>query len=224
MASLTKIKSIFDRDRGGSYSNEYEMNLIIKSGGPVEASAVKAGFIERNFEGKFQNMLLLCDEAQLPGSFAATNEIDGIYTGRMIQYAHGRLYNDMRLSFIQTNELNPQKFFESWFSAMFPEFGLNNLKETETFVAPKQMGGSNRLERSNIVAIEYHDDIVCDMIVTKTFKDNKANNGGESIQYRFVNVYPYSIESVPLSYGASTLNKLRVAFRYEKHVAVFNPD
>jgi len=26
---------------------------------------------------------------------------------------------------------------------------------------------------------------------------------------------------VPLAYGASTLNKLRVSFRYEKHVVIF---
>ena len=219
MAKLSEIRSIFNKDEGGSYSNEYEMNLIIPSGSPVEEAATRAGFAERNFGGKFQNMLLLCDEAQLPGSFAATNEIDGIFAGRMIQYANGRLYNDMRLSFIQTNQLNPQKFFESWFYSMFPEHRLNtNQGGALPFDA---FDNNNRLTRSNVVSVEYYDKIVCDMTVTKTYRDAAANNSRQSIVYSFKNVYPYSIESVPLSYGASTLNKLRVAFRYEKHVASF---
>jgi len=219
VAKLSEIRSIFNQDQGGSYSNEYEMNLIIPSGSPVEEAATRAGFAAKFTGSKFQNMLLMCDEASLPGTFAATNEIDGMFTGRMIQYAHGKLYNDIRLSFIQTNQMNPQKFFESWFYSMFPERRLNSA--TGGPLPFDAFDGDNRLDRTNVVTIEYYENIVCDMTVTKTYRDQFNNNSKQSIIYSFKNVYPYSIESVPLSYGASTLNKLRVAFRYEKHVASF---
>ena len=207
--AITRLKSIFESDKGASYSNEYEVSF-----GPfsekVQTNLTRMGF-SSNISGSTQNMLFLCDEAQLPGTFAATQEIDGIYTGRMIQYPHGRLYNDLRLSFIQTNECNPQKFFEAWFNAIFPEKGLN----TGTELA---FNDTKRKTRSNVVTLNYYDDIVCEeMTIKKTFKNNVSYNGGESCGYDIINVYPYSIESVPLAYGASTLNKLRVSFRYEKH-------
>ena len=74
-----------------------------------------------------------------------------------------------------------------------------------------------RKTRSNITTLNYYDDIVCNMNIKKTFKSSAAYNGGESCGYDIIAAYPYSIESVPLAYGASTLNKLRVSFRYEKH-------
>tara|TARA_B100002019_G_scaffold290632_1_gene308755 strand:- start:160 stop:804 length:645 start_codon:yes stop_codon:yes gene_type:complete len=209
MSAITKLRSIFDGDKGASYSNEYEVEFAAMPA-LVQKNLTSVGFTSATSPAS-QNMLFLCDEAQLPGTFAATQEIDGLYGGRLIQYPHARLYNDLRLSFIQTNECNPQKFFEAWFSAIFPEFSLNQGQEIA-------FNNSKRIERTNVSALNYYDDIVCNqMTITKTFKNRAANNGGKSVGYDIKNVYPYSIESVPLAYGASTLNKLRVSFRYEKH-------
>lgn len=207
--SISKLRGIFNTDKGGSYSTEYEVSFGAFST-KVQANLSKVGFTN-NISPATQNMMFLCDEAQLPGTFAATQEIDGLYIGRLIQYPHARLFNDLRLSFIQTNEHNPQKFFEAWFSAIFPEFGIDDKAEIG-------FNNTKRKTRSNAVSMNYYDDIVCkEMTIKKTFKDSTAYNGGESCGYDIINVYPYTIESVPLAYGASTLNKLRVSFRYEKH-------
>jgi len=214
MSSITKLRGIFERDRGASYSNEYEVNFTTIGDGLTE-NLKTAGFT--NFVGSetaLQNMLFLCDEASLPGTFAATQEIDGIFGGTMIQYPHGKLYNDLRLSFIQTNEMLPQKFFEAWFYSIFPERALNTKEEIA-------LNSSGRETRSNVITLQFYEDIVCNMSITKSFKDSSSYKGGKSIEYEIINAYPYSIESVPLAYGASTLNKLRVSFRYEKHVAKF---
>ena len=207
-SAITKLRGIIDRDGGASYSNEYEVTFE-SFPAKIQSNLTSMGF-SSNISAATQNMTFLCDEASLPGTFAATQEIDGIYTGRMIQYPHGRLYNDIRLSFIQTNECNPQKFFEAWFNAIFPERPLNKGSEI-------RFNDTARKTRSNVVTLNYYDDIVCNMNIKKTYKSNAAHNGGESVGYDIINAYPYTIESVPLAYGASTLNKLRVSFRYEKH-------
>lgn len=230
MSSITKLRGIFEKDKGASYSNEYEVNFS-SFGKGLGANFAAVGFT--NFVGSetaLQNMMFLCDEASLPGTFAATQEIDGIFGGTMIQYPHAKLYNDLRLSFIQTNEMLPQKFFEAWFYSMFPErttAGIDariGIGRSDPFapVVPNPNAGLNfsgRKERSNTVTLQYYDDIVCNMTITKSFKDSSSYKGGKSIEYDIINAYPYTIESVPLAYGASTLNKLRVSFRYEKHVA-----
>ena len=174
------------------------------------------GFESFGASSAFDNMMFLCDEASLPGTFAATQEIDGLFAGRLIQYPHGKLYNDFRLSFIMTNEVNPQKFFEAWFYSIFPERSINGQGE----IISNDV--NNRLNFSNATTIRFYEEIVCPQItVTKSFKDRSSYKGGQSCKYDIVNAYPYTIESVPLGYGASTLNKLKVSFRYEKHVATF---
>ena len=129
MSTLTKIRSLFETDQGASLSNEYEVEVIPNS---TRNSQLLTNFAELKFtnfnvaDGAYKNMMLLCDEASLPGQFAATQEIDGLYTGRLIQYPHARLYNDFSLSFIMTNNELPIKFFETWFYTIFPERRLND--------------------------------------------------------------------------------------------------
>ena len=221
--SISRLRGIFNTDRGGSYSNEYEVNFSFLQ--PTADSNNNKSILERlkyygfntsSSSGVYSDMMFLCDEASLPGTFAATNEVDGVYAGRLIQYPHAKLYNDIRLSFIQTNQMNPQKFFEAWMGGMFPEYGVDNATE----IQPAER--TRRRAVSNTVGLRYYKEMVCPKLtVTKSYKDSTGPSGQNSCYYDMFNVYPYSIESVPLSYGASTLNKLRVSFRYEKHVVIF---
>ena len=217
--TIQTIRSIFNADKGGSYSNEYEVRFIFD---PVQNAGLitdlsAAGFnVNSPSTGALGNMMLLCDEASLPGSFVATNEIDGLYAGRLINYPQARLYNDLSLSFIMTNELQPAKFFDIWMYYMFPEYKLND----GTIIPYDQK--SLRSSRSNITTINYYDRCKCNGIeIRKIYKTQYAPNGGLSATYQVFNAYPYTIETVPLAYGPSVLNKLRVQFRYEKYVANF---
>lgn len=217
-SSITKLRSIFDADKGGSYSNEY--SVTFKFDGKNNADLLKlfsdAGFSVSSSEGAFGNMMLLCDEASLPGQYAATNEIDGLYTGRLIQYPQGKLYNDFSLSFIMTNKLQPAKFFDIWMYYMFPEYTLNGGEKIDYSDRQK------RSLRTNATTLRYYDQSVCDAIeVTKFYKNSSAPNGEKSALYQMFKAYPYSVQSVPLAYGASTLNKLQVQFRYEKYVSTY---
>ena len=216
--TIQRIRSIFNSDKGGSYANEFEVQISFNptSNKGLIDDLRTAGFNVNASEGAVKNMFLLCDEASLPGQFSATNEIDGLYTGRLIQYPQAKLYNDFSLSFIQTNKLNPSKFFDIWMYYMFPEYDLNSGDELSYFDRNK------RSQRTNITSVNYYDRCICDFIeVKKMYKNSSAPNGGVSATYKMFKAYPYTIETIPLSYGPSVLNKLRVQFRYEKHVSFF---
>lgn len=209
--AISKLRSIVEKDKGIAYSNEYEVTFSISSS-RLNTVLQDAGFSSTTSTA-FTDMVFLCDEASLPGQYAATNEIDGMFTGRMIQFAHGKLYNDFSLSFILTNQANPIKYFDAWFKFMFPEYGLNSggrISETDT---------ANRALRNNVTGVNYYDDFTCDHIkVRKFYKTPDAANGGNSIVYKLYKAYPFNIETVPLAYGPSTVSKLRVNFKYEKYV------
>lgn len=219
-SSLTKFKSIFEKDKGASLSNEFEVDIRFSSSKNAEviANLAKNGFSSfTNTESAYKNMMLLCDEASIPGQYAATQEIDGLYTGRLIQYPHGKLYNDFSLSFIMTNEELPLKFFETWFYSIFPERRLNEDRKID-------YGNKiDRGERTNIVTLSYYDNITCDLLEVRKFhKTQFAANGQVTSTHKMYRAYPYSIESIPLAYGPSVLNKFRVQFRYEKHVQEYS--
>lgn len=216
--TIDTVRGIFNSDRGGSYSNEFEVKInfdSIKNKGLIDDLST-AGFSVNSSVGAMTNMMLLCDEASLPGQFSATNEMDGLFSGRLMQYPQAKLYNDFSLSFILTNKVNPSKFFDIWMYYMFPEYGLNSGEVISYFDRTK------RSERSNITTVNYYDRSVCDNIeVKKIYKTNFAPNGATSIRYKMLKAYPYTMETIPLSYGPAVLNKLRVQFRYEKHVSFY---
>ncbi len=220
--SISRLRGIFNTDRGGSYSNEYEVNFTFDDtlNSDILSRLKYYGFNpSSSSDGAYSDMMFLCDEASLPGTFAATNEIDGVYGGRLIQYPHAKLYNDIRLSFIQTNQLNPQKFFEAWMGGMFPEVSMNATAGSGEILPAER---DRRITITNTVGLRYYNEMCCTNIrVQKTYKNRTDPSGENSCYYDMIRAYPYSIESVPLAYGASTLNKLRVSFRYEKHVVIF---
>lgn len=210
MANISKLRSIISNDKGMSYANEYEVSINFKDG-PLKTGLANLGFNQNG--AALANMLFLCDEANLPSQFASTQEFDGLYTGRLIQYGTSKLYNDFSLSFMLTNKMNPTKFFDAWMYFMFPEHGADSGKR----ISVKDY--QNRRLRNNITTVNYYDDYVCDFIqVKKVYKTKDDPSGGTSITYKMYNAYPFTIESVPLAYGASTLAKLRVNFKYEKYI------
>lgn len=219
MGVLSDIRSQFNRDKGASYANEYEVNFDFSGiGDRLRENLEFVGFTTFSSGSAFQNMMMLCDEASLPGKYAATQEIDGMYAGRLINFPHAKLFNDFSLSWINTNQVNPTKFFEAWMYSMFPEYGLNNAE----YVEYEAKGEGQRATRTNITTLTYYDEICCKKIsVQKSYKTRTSEKGGKSSITHIYNAYPYAVESIPLGYGPSTLVKLRVQFRYEKNITVF---
>lgn len=212
--AISKLRSIVEQDKGMAYSNEYEVSFTISSQ-KLSQVLSSAGFTSTT-SAAFSDVLFLCDEASLPGQYAATNELDGMYTGRLIQFAHAKLYNDFSLNFMMTNKANPIKFFNAWMSFIFPEYKLS---DGSRFAETNATG---KAERSNITSVNYYDDYTCDTIsIRKFYRTPDAANGGNSVTYKLYKAYPFNVETVPLAYGPSTLAKLRVNFKYEKLV-IFN--
>lgn len=213
--AITKLRSIINSDAGMAYANEYEVKFDFGAQSKLRNALSSAGF---NATGDaLSNMVFLCDEASLPGQFTSTQEFDGRYVGKFMQYANTKLYNDFSLSFMVTNKANPVKFFDAWMYFMFPEQSI--LSENNRIARADY---KNRALVNNSTVVSYYDDYVCEMIeVRKFYKTKDAANGGFSVKYNIMRAYPFSIEAIPLGYGASTLVKLRVNFKYEKFIVQY---
>jgi hypothetical protein len=144
---------------------------------------------------------LSCSEASLPGSSLATIDIDNDYHGVSEKHAYRRLYDDRAdFTFYVDSDYKIITFFENWIAFCA---GENNLA---------RQGTRNFSYRAN-----YPEDYKTDnLYITKFERD--LNAAKRFLQYKFINAYPVSIASMPVSYDASSLLKCNVSFSYSRYV------
>ena len=186
---------------------------------------------------------MFCEEAQLPNVQAAT----GSYTGRRlgegsVNYAHSKLYTDFQLGWMCDANMTPLKFLNAWQTFIFGEYNLtggqNVLGEAGSEIAGSgtvfagagkslsQMKGSElNGERSNpakFIRLRYPDEYQCNILITKSEKGKRSPNGRPSMMYTLMDCFPYAIDAVPLSYGASQITKVTANFYYSKYKIIYN--
>jgi len=148
---------------------------------------------------------LSCAEASLPGSSLATVDIDNDFHGVSEKHAYRRLYDDRAdFTFYVDRNYNIIKLFENWIAYCVGENDRNN-----------QIIGNYayRVNYPNFYRTET-------LYITKFERDVQTGglNGGNTLQYQFINAYPLSINSMPVSYDASNLLKCTVSFTYSRYV------
>jgi hypothetical protein len=161
--------------------------------------------------GEQQDALnIRCTNASLPGSNLATLELNNTYHGVTQRHAYRRVYDDrIDLEFlVDADDYLPIRFFEKWIDSI-----MLQTQEGE--------GAETPISQSYNYRASYSDDYVCPsgMKIVKferTGKDGAYT--GSALEYTFVNAYPFTISSMPISYDSSSLLKCTVSFSYLRYV------
>ena len=159
---------------------------------------------------------LSCTEASLPGSSLATHEANSDYTGVSEKMAYRRLYDDrIDFTFYVDYDYSIIEVFEGWMNYIVGE-GV----KTEVKVA----GGANitvGLDRSAYIKSNAFYRMTypelyktSELYVTKFERDYS----GKRMVYQFIDAFPISINSMPVSYDSSQLLKCTVSFSYTRYV------
>jgi len=158
-----------------------------------------------NAGGDIDLITLSCSEASLPGSSLATIDIDNDYHGVSEKHAYRRLYDDRAdFTFYVDSDYKIITFFENWISYCAGENDLAG-QETPNF--------SYRVNYPKLYKTEH-------LYITKFERD--LNVAKRFLQYKFINAYPISLSSMPISYDTSSLLKCNVSFFYSRYV-IFAP-
>jgi len=151
------------------------------------------------YDGNSEFFNLSCCDASLPGSTLATHEINNDYTGVTERHAYRRQYDDRAdFTFYVDKNYYVIHLFENWMSFIVGEQDIENQK-TPTYNYRAKFPS------------EYKTDA---LYITKFEKDYS----GTSLQYQFINAFPISINSMPVSYSGSELLKCTVSFTYSRYV------
>ena len=180
-----------------------------------EPAGTVGGYTWDNFKkdnglsGFDQNFLhICCSETVLPGSSLTTHEINNDYTGVTERHAYRRLFDDrIDLTFYvminpsktsgTTNTYLPIRFFEGWIK----------------YIAAEKYNGNNNVQQSNYAyRMRYPREYYGGLSVTKYERDYNAY-----LNYNFLNAFPISVSSMPVSYDASSLLKCTVSLTYQRY-------
>ena len=155
---------------------------------------------------------LMCSEAILPGSNLATLELSSNYTGVTERHAYRRIYdNNIDFTFyVDADKYLPIKYFEIWMKFIVDE---SVEKQDDKGVGSKD---SNYFYR-----VRYPKEYMCEQGL-KVTKFERTGNGksytGSTLIYNFVNAFPISVFSMPVSYESSSLLKCTVSFSYIRYI------
>ena len=148
---------------------------------------------------------IACAEASLPGTSLATVELQNDHSGITERHVHRRQYDTTAsFTFYVDRYYRQIKLFETWIGYIVNE--------------------QNRQDENYFYRVNYPTQYQTSIWITKFERDfNNARKPGnnydeQQLTYLFLNAYPISIDSMPVSYeGAQTL-KCTVNFNFSRYI------
>jgi hypothetical protein len=154
-------------------------------------------------------LLISCSDASLPGSSLTTHELNNDFTGVTQRHAYRRLYDDrVDFTFYVNSTSRPGqgydqiRYFEAWMR----------------YISGEQIANSDDI--TNFYRIKYPKQYKSPFIsITKFERDLGSGRTSGRMVYKFINAFPISVGSMPVSYDSSQLLKVSVSFTYDRYVA-----
>ena len=151
---------------------------------------------------------IMCSQAVLPGTSFATLEISDNYQGIKQHIPHFRNYIDSEFSFYVDAKHQQLKFFEGWMDYISGD----NAPKTENLKDEAYFRRFNYPMRSSTSTptVGYK----CNSLSIVKFD----KNGNNQLKYDFVNSFPKSLNTTPVSYGQAEVMKVTVTFAYDRYI------
>ena len=140
---------------------------------------------------------LLCYDAVLPGSALASQNITGDFQGVVERFAHTRNFTQINFEFYVDNEYKSLKFLEHWMEYITGGYQVDTSGDTYYFQL-----NYPRNYKSN------------DTTIVKFERDHK-----KFLEYRFIGLFPLSLNSTRVQYGNSQVLKATASFSYDRYIS-----
>jgi hypothetical protein len=201
--NIREFIGAIEKSGGMSMSNLYEAKFEFNGGDAhsgLKKDLASIGFsdLSNASDTAYAALTLFCEEASLPGMMANTGQTTGVYMGEgQLNYAHTKSFTDITLGWTCDANLLPLKFINTWMNYIFN--------------ADSKILGTAKANR-----VRYPEEYQCTLKIVKA--ERGPTNTLERVGgiYTLHDIYPYSIQSTPVSYGSSTLLKVSSSFYYRR--------
>tara|TARA_B100000287_G_scaffold280258_1_gene264136 strand:- start:646 stop:1392 length:747 start_codon:yes stop_codon:yes gene_type:complete len=161
----------------------------------------------------YENISLMCCEANLPGSSLTTHEVNNDYHGVTEKMAYRRMYDEsIALAFYVDRDYKVIELLEGWMDYIT---GVNNKQDYKGEYISYRMAYPNSY-KNNIYLTKFEKD--------QFTRDYSATRGASTrstrttLDYTFVNAFPLSLTAIPVSYEGSQALKVNVSFNFIRYV------
>ena len=198
------VSSIKSRLLNVAQSSLYRLTLSVPQ-------AVRNSLSLSNLD--YDNINLLCSEATLPGSSINTHEVTNDYHGVTEKLAYRRMYDEtVGLTFYVDRNYKVIELIEGWMDYIT---GVDNKRTYKDPYASYRMSYPSTYKR-NMFLTKFEKDHF-----TRDFSETRGGSRSTSrtvLDYTFVNAFPLSLTSIPVSYEDSQVLKCSVSFNFVRYV------
>ena len=206
-------------------TSHFEVEIPIPDGlkdGKILAANGLSGFNSDRLQGRLQ---LMCSEATLPGSNLATFEINDNFHGVTERHAYRRVYDDrIDLTFyVDAENYIPIRYFETWMKYVAGESvsaggGKLSSKDPTYFY---RVNYPKDYMATGLKVIKFERTANVTANVTPTSYEVKGDSyTSKTLEYEFINSFPISVSSMPVSYDSSSLLKCSVSLSYIRYILI----
>ena len=199
--SVSKIKS---RLLNVAQSSLYKLTLTVP---PAVRSTLSLGLRD------YENINLMCCEANLPGSSLTTHEVNNDYAGATEKMAYRRMYDEsVGLAFYVDRNYKVIELLEGWMDYIS---GIDNKEQYKGEYISYRMSYP-KTYKNNIHLTKFEKD--------QFNRDYSTIGGGTKttsravLDYTFVSAWPLSLTAMPVSYEGSQALKCNVSFNFIRYV------
>ena len=139
---------------------------------------------------------LLCSDAVLPGSAMATVNTAGDYQGVIERFAHTRNFTEVNFDFYVDTDYKSLRFLEHWMEFISSGSGVDPSGDTYYF------------------KMRYPDEYKSNDTRIVKFEKNHF----QFLEYRFIGLFPKSINSTRVSYQNSQVLKATATFSFDRYI------
>ena len=139
---------------------------------------------------------LLCSDAVLPGSALASVDTRGDFQGVIEKFAHTRNFTQMNLEFYVDNDYKILKFFEHYIEFITGSSAADPTSDTYHFRL--NFPSDYKMNETRIVKFE--------------------RDYNRFLEYRFIGLFPLSLQSTRVSYQGSSVLKANVTFSFDRYI------
>ena len=193
-----KISQILPTFQNVAQTSNYLVKFALpphtSSGGYSLGSHLRSKGVDFRFVG--DEIGMLCSNASLPGSAMAAVDVVGNYQGVVERFAHTRNFTQISLEFYVDNKYKTLKFLEHWMEYIS---GANPNSATEQGYHFKMRYPD--LYKSN---------------ETRIIKFEK--NYRQFLEYKFIGLFPLSLNSTRVAYQNSQVLKATCSFSYDRYI------
>jgi hypothetical protein len=177
------------------------------------------------YTGLQEQLNLMCSEATLPGSNLATFEINDNFHGVTERHAYRRVYDDrIDLTFyVDAENYIPIRYFETWMKYVAGESvsaggGKLSSKDPTYFY---RVNYPKDYMATGLKVIKFERTANVTANVTPTSYEVKGDSyTSKTLEYEFINSFPISVSSMPVSYDSSSLLKCSVSLSYIRYILI----